>query len=303
MIPLFLAAAAPLCVSAGTVTVDRVLADGIYVREIGLRPPKTDEVLYYPFSTDEGGTVSDASGNGHDGAVSGCVWANSGPHGGCMSFDGSGDSIDVGSAPNFPTWSRYSVSVWFLHNGGGDFGAGYGHKILDKTSMMHDWKLTVYPSGGFVDLGLYESTGGTSMNDGTINYMDNMWHHVVVVRDGTNGFLWVDGVLRYQNRSMISVNSSSDVCVGNSYSTDYYQRKSWSGFIDEVRIYDRSLSSNEVARLYTEGCLGARSAVCVTTNLTVCGGLSVTGRVSFASGVAYARPLGDLSCGVYTNAP
>jgi len=43
--------------------------------------------------------------------------------------------------------------------------------------------------------------------------------------------------------------------------------------------------------------------VSVTTNLVVRGGLTVTGGVSFTRGVYYSRPLGDLSCGIYTNAP
>jgi len=292
---------------AGTVTVDRIFADGIYVREIGMRPPKVPETLYYPFSSDGGGTTEDMSGNGYVGTVSGCAWTNSGPHGGSMFFDGVTDYIDVGAAPDFPTWDDYSVSVWFLHNGGGDYGAGYGHKILDKTSMYHDWKLALYQVDGSIYLGLYENGQGMGIGDGSTNYMDNLWHHVVVVRDGTNGHFWVDGMLRQTSYNMFAVYSSSDVCVGNSFSSDSYQRKSWSGMLDEVRIFDRALSSNEVVRLYTEGALlatnAAPDAVVVSTNLTVMGGLAVTGRVSFAEGVSYSRPLGDLSSGIYTNAP
>jgi hypothetical protein len=198
------------------------------------------------------------------------------------------------------------VSVWFLHNGGGDFGPGYGHKIVDKTCFYHDWNLNLYPGSGGVGLGLYENGTGIGM-DGATNYMDNAWHHCVVIRNGNLGEFWVDGVRTGFLENMFSVYSYSDVCVGNSFSDDYYQRKSWSGMLDEVRIYDRALSSNEVVRLYTVGALlvtnAAPDAVVVSTNLTVTGGLTVTGRVSFAEGVFYTRPLGDLSCGIYTNAP
>jgi len=311
MIPaVLLAVCVPAFASAGTVTVDRVFADGIYVREIGMRPPRTGEALYYPFTSDGGGTAADASGNGHGGTVSGCVWTDSGPFaGGCMFFDGSDDYIGAGAAPDFPAWDQYSVSVWFLHNGGGDFGSGYGHKILDKTTWYHDWKLALYPEGGSgsLYLGIYEGGVGFGIADGSANYMDNAWHHLAVIRDGTNGQLWVDGVLKATGGGMFSVYSDIDVCVGNSFSGDSYQQKCWSGMLDEVRVFGRALGSNEVARLYAEGALlatnAAPSAVSVTTNLTVCGSLTVTGRVSFARGVAYARPLGDLSWGIYTNTP
>lgn len=306
-IAMFTVAVSPMFLArAGTITVDRVFADGIYVREIGAKPPKPDETLYYPFSSDEGSTAMDAGTNGYDGTVSGCVWTNAGPHSGCMFFDGSDDYIDVGAAPNFPSWEQYSVSVWFLHNGGGDYSPGYGHKIIDKTSWYHDWYLSVYPSDGCLAFGMYEGGGaGNGMGGGSANYMDSTWHHVSVVRNGILGWFWVDGVLTGSSTCMVSVSSSSDVCIGNSFSGDYYQRKSWSGMLDEVRIYDRALSSNEVASLYLQGTLVATNGVAVnmTTNLTVNGSLTVTGRVSFASGVMYARPLGDLSCGIYTNTP
>jgi hypothetical protein len=277
---------------AGTVTADSVRADEVLTLEIGVRPPEAPETLYYSFTNDTAQAVADDSGNGYEGIASGCVWSSGGPYaGGCLSFDGVDDCINAGAAPDFPSWAAYSVSVWFLHNGGGDFGPGYGHKILDKTSFYHDWKLALYPDGGFgsVYLGLYEGGANAGLSDGTSNYMDNAWHHVAVVRDGANGEFWVDGVLKAACGGMFSVYSYSDVCVGNSFSGDSYQRKCWSGMLDEVRIFDRALSSNEVVRLYAEGSLlvtnVAAEAVSVTTNLTVCGGLTVTGSVSFAGGV------------------
>lgn len=293
---------------AGTVTVDSICADEVWVREIGALPPKAPEALYYPFVADEGTGVSDVSGNGHNGTVAGCAWVNAGPYaGGAMFFDGASGSIDVGPTLDFPSWNQYSVSVWFLHNGGGDFEPGYGQKILDKTSWYHDWHLSLFPSSGGIGLSFYESGIGSGIGDGSANYMDSAWHHVVVTRDGITGYFWVDGVLKSSCANMFPVYSSSAVCIGNSFSGDYFQQKSWSGMLDEVRIFDRTLSSNEVSRLYTEGALLVTNtiinAVSVSTNLTVCGGLTVTGRVSFASGVYYSRPLGDLACGIYTNVP
>jgi len=293
---------------AGTVTVDRIFADGIYVREIGMRPPKAPETLYYPFASDGGGTTEDMSGNGYVGTVSGCVWTNSGPHGGSVFFDGVNDYIDVGAAPDFPAWGAYTVSVWFLHNGGGDFGEydQCGHKIIDKTTWYHDWCIYLWPPNGGVGLRMYENGFGYLIDE-TVNYKDGVWHHVAVTRDGTDGQLWLDGVLKASCGTMFPVYSSSDVCVGNSFSGDSLQQKCWSGMLDEVRIFDRALSSNEVVRLYTEGALlatnAAPDAVVVSTNLTVMGGLAVTGQVSFAGGVRYVLPLGDLSSGIYTNAP
>lgn len=271
--------------TAGTVTADSVYSDEVLTGVIGLLPSESSEILCYSFANDAGAAVEDDSGNGFGGVANGCVWSSGGPHvGGCMSFDGADDYIDAGSAPDFPAWAAYSVSIWFLHNGGGDFGPQYGHKMVDKTSFYHDWHLHLWPENGSIGLSMYENGVGFGMGDGSVNYMDNAWHHCVVVRDGNNGQFWVDGVLKASSENMFSVYSYSGVCVGNSFSEDGYQRMSWSGKLDEVRLFDRALTSTEVAQLFTEGVLPATaatgSAVVVATNLTVCGGLSVNGTVT-----------------------
>jgi hypothetical protein len=295
----------PLFINAGTLTADRVDAEEVLVKEIGLRQLDNAGVLCYPFASNEVNTVTDQSDSGYDGTPTECVWINSGPHGGSMFFDSNSDYIDVGSAPNFPSWNQYSVSVWFNHNGGGDFGPNYGHKILDKTTWYHDWHLHIIPSTGYLGLTMYES-GGVGLGAGATNYMDSAWHHVVVTRDGGAGGIWVDGELKSSITTMKSVYSSSDLCVGNSFSGDYYQRKAWSGMLDEVRIYDYPLSSNEVVQLYNDNFLqftNAPGSIVVTTNLTVSGSMSTSGRVSFTEGVIYSKPLGGLSSGIYTNTP
>lgn len=300
----------PAPAGAGTLTADKVYADEVLVREIGVRPPKAEEALYYPFESDQGDDVWDGSGNGYDGTAYGCVWTNDGAYaGGAMYFDGGRDSdcLEVGSAPDFPSWDAYTVSVWFLHDGGGYMGGDqYGHQMIDKTDFYHDWHLYLWPlEGSGVALGMYENGVSVGMVDVSANYMDSAWHHCAVVKNGSQGEFWVDGALKATSDSLFPVYNSMTLCVGNSRVSNSYWAHGWSGMIDEVRIFDRALSSNEVSRLYTEGALTvtniARSAVSVTTNLTVCGGLTVTGAVSFVEGVRYARPLGDLSWGIYTN--
>ncbi|MBR2941612.1 MAG: hypothetical protein IKC14_09935, partial [Kiritimatiellae bacterium] len=91
------------------------------------------------------------------------------------------------------------------------------------------------------------------IGDDSYDYRDGEWHHVAVVRDGARGEFWVDGELVVETNAMFSVYSASALCVGNSYSGDYYQQKGWSGVIDEVRVFDRPLATNEVVSLYLEG--------------------------------------------------
>lgn len=279
----------------------RVRTDAISALDRG------ESVLFYDFAeAPADGVVADRSGNGHDGAASGCDWTSAGRfHGGAMAFDSNADSVNAGTDLDFPAWERYTVSLWFRHDGGGDKGPQYGHKMLDKTDWYHDWHLHILPPGkegggaGEIGLTLYESgIGASGLGAGSRNWADNTWHHVAVVRDGTYGAFWVDGILRSTSTNMISVHNSSPVCVGNSYSGDSFQRKGWHGLLDEIRIFDRALSMDEVRALHAEGalCLG----VYFDGGVDVRGGLDVAGGAAFG-GAVYARPLGDLSCGAFTN--
>ena len=298
-------AAHALHASAGTVVVETLRAETVRTATITTPPAATcDAALYYPFEESTGAVVLDVGTNGYDGATSGCVWTNAGRYvGGAMAFDGYNDSISVGAAPNFPLWSQYSVSLWFLHNGGGDTGPQYGHKMLDKTSWYRDWYLKLdRTSGGGIGVFLYTNNVARSMGDASYNYMDNLWHHVVVVRDGANGQFWVDGALKRTIANMISVDSTSSLCVGNSFSGDHYQRKSWSGLLDEVIVFNRPLTPLQIANLHEEGAL-SRSSILMATNVVVVGNLVVTGDVFVATGSLHLSPRGDLASGSYTNAP
>ncbi len=291
---------------AGMAAGDNISVTRIRTREIAALD--RDGVLFYDFSSSPtDGVVDDLTGNGYDGAVSGCEWTAGGRfNGGAMLFDDNGDSINVGTGLDFPTWSRYSVSIWFRHDGGGDMGPQYGHKMLDKTTWYHDWHLHLSPpnqeggaSTGGIGLTIYEGGVGGGLGDNSANYADDEWHHVVVVRDGGHGEFWVDGVLRDQTEGMFSVYSSSALCVGNSYSGDYYQRKAWHGSLDEVRVFDRAISADEIRSLHAHGS-PSTLVVHFESGAEVRGDLVVMGQAS-VGGVMYALPLGDLSCGDYTN--
>ena len=306
MIALSVAALAGVA-AAGTVEVGTLRADTAQIGTI--TPPSAEggRVLYLPFRENNAGLAFDESGGGHTGTVANCVWTSAGRYaGGAMSFNGSNSSIGFPTAPDFPSWNTYSVSIWFLHNGGGYMGPQYGHKLIDKTSWYHDWHINLRPDVtplGHIAFVSYEGGTTKSMWDPSNNYADGAWHHVAVIRDGVAGQLWVDGVLKDSIGDMITVYSFSALCVGNSFSGDSYQRISWSGLIDEVRIYDRALSPAEIGQLYQEGALTLSVPVSVAGDLAVGGDLTVEGEANLLGGARSLQPSGNLPSGVHTNAP
>ena len=212
-------------------------------------------VGYWPFN----GNADDGSGNGYDGTVVGDTALTEDRLGNSNSayyFDGNGDYIKIGQQPDFPSWDAYAVSVWFLNDGGGDNTNGYGQKIIDKTVWYHDFYLRVQTHAGNVGEGFltyytYED-GGAGITDSSRDFRDNLWHHAVINKTGSYGELWVDGNLIETSNNIKTVFSNGDLLFGYSLSGDHYQRKYWSGKIDDIRIYNRVLSESEVLELYYE---------------------------------------------------
>ncbi len=118
------------------------------------------------------------------------------------------------------------------------------------------------------DAGYFGIMVGTSTNYGTINriwaynwdntakaadttYAVNEWQHIVVVHDLTNLKIYRNGVLASSTLSITTGVNTGTYLVGSGYNDVpvHYSNAN----IDDVRIYNRALSSDEVNRLYAIG--------------------------------------------------
>jgi len=170
-----------------------------------------------------------------------------GRYGNAMTFDGVNDLINGTNSqtlrPNYVTISAWaktgdSKSTQFI--------AGYGN-----TGYIGYW-LGADSIAGFT----FSAGNGTSMiqlaNPSNYNYRDNVWHHVIGTYNGSAVSIYVDGILKNQNltavSSSINYTGMTQFLIGNIETVN--PARYWNGSIDEVRIYNRSLSSDEVYELY-----------------------------------------------------
>lgn len=81
---------------------------------------------------------------------------------------------------------------------------------------------------------------------GGTNFRDGNWHHLVVTYDGTNS----SGLTLYQNGSSIATGTGTGA-VNNADGTMRFNVIQTAAFeIDDLRIYNRELSSDDVSELY-----------------------------------------------------
>ncbi|MBE0536511.1 MAG: lamin tail domain-containing protein [Phycisphaerae bacterium] len=204
-------------------------------------PLCTETALAGHWKLDEAEDViaADASGHGRTGEVEGeAIWRPGGGYlNGAMEFDGVDDVVRMtgyqgitGRDPRTcSAWIRtYRTNAEILTWGAG----GAGRRWV--LCIQGDGLLRLDVGTGYVD-------GSTYVNDGA-------WHHVAAAFDGTGTDdvrLFVDGVLEVvsaRTAQDISTSAGDDVCVGVFGASGRYFR----GTIDEVRIYERALTMEEV---------------------------------------------------------
>jgi hypothetical protein len=188
------------------------------------------------------GTVTDSTSNHNDGTYNGALQDSEGKIDGADGFDGDYDYVAVphDTSLNFGT-GPFTISVWVNYtDGNGDA------DILRKgctTTAVSNYKLELvnnYISGVFNEQGKSNSVVTTS---GT--YSDGNWHFVVLLRDGTNIYLYVDGVLQASaggaTHDFSDAKNTAKLSIG---SKDTLVEDFFEGTIDEVELINVARSAS-----------------------------------------------------------
>ena len=217
-------------------------------------------IAYYPFN----GNANDESGNGHHGTACGSTLAPDrfGNEGMAYSFDGIDDTIEVLPHPELnPGTDSFSYCFWVRTSEVDNVGYMIGR--YDHDFEMPDvWKnktwgiqflfdehdedvngLWGYFRDGFsLETGSYKITENWAIADGE-------FHFIAAVRNRIERKVkyYIDGRLSFEYEdpsSTITVNSSLIMGTHGNWG------KFFEGVLDDIRIYNRALSKDEIQRLY-----------------------------------------------------
>ena len=211
-------------------------------------------VAWYPFD----GNASDMSGNGNHGTVNGATlgYDRHGEVGKAYSFDGVDDYIDMGDETEFDGRNTQTISFW-VSVGTKGFGSGN-----DKRPILSKWYSsgsTTLPSRNAYFIYAHEasiafvsSSDSGYTSSGSSDYYLNKWYHAAFVFDQGNVGVHFNGTLENsENFEFSSISDSSEsLLVGNWFQTYNSSYKTFHGSIDDIRIYDRALSKEEIELLY-----------------------------------------------------
>ena len=195
------------------------------------------------FNEGSGSAVSDASGNGNNGIYSGSGshWTTEGKFGNGGTFNGSNDYVWVSNSTSLNiTSNSITVSAWIKHS------TSPWHSICDGI-VQHEGQYALQINNGQPTF--YVNTGAGWVSARWTNTLSlDIWYHITGVYDGFSVKMWVDGIERAStNNTGNLASSTSAIFLGSATGGAY----SFNGTIDEVRIYNRALSPNEIQLHYT----------------------------------------------------
>jgi len=193
----------------------------------------------------------------NDGTNVGATTGVSGQVGEAFSFDGENDYINCGSDSSIDNILVKTISFWTRLNSydGNDEKGSHWINKGDK------WFIATYDNNNIHIFGQnFDSNNGRwSIPLSSIGL--NSWHHIIIVYDksstSNNPVWYVDGVSQTVTEYATPIGSAVSDASDNMYIGDSpeYDR-GLNGTIDEVAIFNRSLSAEEISDLYDKGVAG-----------------------------------------------
>jgi len=206
--------------------------------------------FHWPLNESSGNIALDMYGGSHGQLLGGASWAPSaGHHGGACRFDGVDDRILLGPCDITSGSGQFSLSAWVRP----DFVTAMDRTLLAKTvgpsAQDHIWSMT-FVGGSALLFRLRTGPVTTELSTSPSSIFSGTWYHVVGSFDGSmmriylNGSLLAatpaTGTMGYHPQAPASIAALSTGAAP------------FSGWVDDVRLYDRGLTQQDVVAILLE---------------------------------------------------
>jgi len=230
----------------GTLADAQRFADNAFGEVIILQPgeslnlkehdPALPILAHWPLDETAGQLAYDMAG-AHTGLLQGDAQWEIGIKGGAIALAGDGDCIKTDPVLN-PTTGPFSLSLWVQ--------AGSADQVIVAQSGPQGINWLMADAGGRLRTDLGGSGRRGKPLEGTRTVTDNAWHHLVLVWDGSQRALYVDGEMSATDTGNVTMEDvDTGLVIGASAGLGQY----WQGLIDDVRIYGTALTAAQVEAL------------------------------------------------------
>ena len=178
-----------------------------------------------------------------------------------------GSKTDLAFMSNTKT---FTVSLWFKSNAN----PITANQILMGNANTHQKGFYIQLQNGQFSAALTDGSGpaGSVGVAGNVSISQNTWYHLAVVADGTDMYLYVNGILD-DKESLAGFTATTgdndyDFFVGSRNVTGTAQLQVQNGSFDDLKIYDQAISR---AAMYTLGGInsGTANALALPTGYSI----------------------------------
>jgi hypothetical protein len=209
-----------------------------------------DMVHYWKLDESQGAEARNEVSEDH-GSVVGPLWRPSGGKiNGALQFDGVDDNVPVGKASLPNPANGLTIATWLKADDFGVFDARLISKASGVEEADHVFMLSTFNNNA-IRFRLRANGTTTTLISAANVVTAGSWHHVVALYDGSAIKLYVDTVVVGTVAKSGALNEpdiTTPCALGNQPNDN---SKAFDGLLDEVYIYNRPLSSEEIGALYS----------------------------------------------------
>ena len=226
--------------------------------------PTNGLVGWWPFN----GNANDESGNGNNGSFTGlscetCGMVVAPPiittdrygnNNTAYQFFSDFDFISISNSTSLQITQSFTISVW-LNPNLGIYGQGPSYlSVLQKwggTGSGASYMIALNTSG--VPILYTNNAVATSSLVGTISLSLNQWTHLVYTFNNGLATLYTNGLFTTSASNIVtpSIGNSSIEIARNLNQFANFSGDAFSGKVDDIAIFNRALTQNEITQLYT----------------------------------------------------
>ncbi len=194
-------------------------------------------IAAYTFDEGSGTTLTDFTGNGHNGTIANATWTNNGKYGKALVFNGTNSIVTIPDSPQLRLTTGMTLEAW-----------------VNPSRTLSGWDDVVYKGNDNYGLEASSTPNPNPAIGGTFGSNDvfiaaptalapSTWTHLAGTYDGTTLRLYVNGAQAASSpQSAPLLTSSNPLQIGgDSIFGQFFQ-----GTIDEVRVYNLALTQSQI---------------------------------------------------------
>ncbi len=166
----------------------------------------------------------------------------------CLNFNGTSQYVSVPSVDTFDLVGTGSIIAWIKIDSTW-VGSLYPNVVSKGANAGWDtggWSLFVFNPISDRRIGVGFRNGVTTKSVSFTNTLTDQWVQIAGIWDGSYIYLYENGVQKASSTQTISPQITTyPVTIGRDNGSQYFD-----GSVDDVRIYNRALSADEVKRMY-----------------------------------------------------